>query len=61
MVEVKSSFKEPLSPNLKVFQEQIEAQHVLQVAFDLPYVEVDCFALKTPKIVSVTTFLSQLV
>jgi uncharacterized protein len=61
MVEVKSSAKEPLSPNLKTFQVQIEAQHVLQVVFDLPYVEVDCFDLKVPKIVPASTFLSQLI
>jgi len=61
MVEVKTSLNEPLSPNLMHFQKQIGAEHVLQVAFDAPYVEVDCFTLQSPKIVPMSTFLSQLV
>lgn len=60
MVEVKSSGREPLSRHLMHFQAQINAPHVLQVAHDLPFVEVDCFSLKTPTIVPLTTFLSQL-
>lgn len=61
MVEVKTSGKESLNKSLLTFQSQIQAEHVLQVAFDLPYVEVDCLALKTPKIVPMRTFLSQLI
>lgn len=61
MVEVKSSLSSPLSPALLHFQNQLNANHVLQVAFDAPYVDVDCFSLKTPKIVPVSTFLSQLI
>lgn len=61
LLEVKSSGKESLNPHLLRFQEQIKAKHVLQLAFDLPYVAQDCFALTAPKIVSLKTFLSQLV
>ncbi len=61
MVEVKTSGKEPLSKSLLHFQAQLKAPHVLQVAFDLPYIEHDCFALQEPKIVPLKTFLSQLI
>ncbi|MGE3920612.1 MAG: ATP-binding protein [Gammaproteobacteria bacterium] len=61
LVEVKNSYKEPLSQNLTHFQKQLNAKHVLQVAFDLPFVEFDCFSLNTPKIVPIKTFLSQLI
>lgn len=61
LVEVKSSAKEPLSKNLVLFQEKTAAKHALQVAFDLPYVDIDCFAQTKPCIVSMQTFLSQLV
>jgi predicted AAA+ superfamily ATPase len=61
LLEVKKSATEPLSKNLLLFQDQIKAEHVLQLAFDLPYVEKDCFQNKLPKIVSMKTFLSQLI
>lgn len=61
MVEVKSSSNDRLSPNLLHFQKQLQAAHVFQVAFDLPYEDLDCFAAKKPVIVSAKTFLSQLV
>lgn len=61
MVEVKSSAKEPLSSNLLHFQSQLHVPHVLQVAFDLPYIDKDCFSLKKPMIVPLKTFLSQLI
>ncbi len=61
MVEVKASVNEPLSKTLTLFKEQIKPQHVLQLAFDLPYVAQDCFALNEPRIVSMRTFLSQLI
>jgi predicted AAA+ superfamily ATPase len=61
MIEVKSSFKEPLSKNLAFFQKQLQAPHVLQLAFDLPYVEEDCFSFQETKIVSMQSFLSQLI
>lgn len=61
MVEVKSSVKEPLSSSLLHFQSQLNAPHVLQLAFDMPYIENDCFSLKKPTIVPLKTFLSQLI
>lgn len=60
MIEVKSSAKEPLSRHLLHFQSQVQAEHILQVAQDLPFVDIDCFSLKNPTIVPLTTFLSQL-
>lgn len=61
LVEVKSSGKQPLSPSLKFYQEKLKAPHAFQVAFDLPYVESDCFQYSRPIIVPALTFLSQLV
>ncbi|OAI48762.1 hypothetical protein AYO45_04230 [Gammaproteobacteria bacterium SCGC AG-212-F23] len=61
MVEVKNSGKEPLSSALHHFQSQLHVPHVFQLAFDLPYVDIDSFSLKKPMIVPAKTFLSQLV
>jgi uncharacterized protein len=61
LIEVKSSSKEPLSPHLKYFQVQTGAKHAFQLAFDLEYVDRDCFSYTKPTIVSAETFLSQLI
>lgn len=61
LLEVKASLQDSLSSHLHHFQNQIKAPHVLQVAFNAPYVNVDCFSLNSPKIVPLITFLSQLV
>lgn len=61
MIEVKSSGKEAISASLHRFQSQLNIPHVFQVAFDMPFVEKDCFSQKGPIIVSMKTFLSQLV
>lgn len=61
LLEVKASHKESLSEHLYHFQSQLNADHVFQLAFDLPYVDEDCFKFKQPKIIPVKTFLSQLV
>lgn len=61
LIEVKSSAQEKLSKNLLYFQEQIKASHVFQLAFDMPYVDIDCFIATAPVIVSARTFLSQLI
>lgn len=61
MVEVKTSGKRDLNPNLAFFQAQIGAECAFQAAFDLDYVARDCFTEKTPTIVPVSTLLSQLV
>lgn len=61
LIEVKNSAKEPLSNNLHYFQQQIKAEHVLQVAFDMPYIDCDFRSLLEPKVVPLKTFLSQLI
>lgn len=60
LVEVKASANGGLSKSLFHFQEQTNAPHAFQVAFDLPYVDRDCFSHHDPIIVPATTFLSQL-
>jgi len=61
LVEVKSSMRRDLNPNLEYFQRMTGARHAFQVAFDLPYVERDAFSRTDPLRVSALTFLSQLV
>ena len=61
LIEVKSSYKEPLSKNLLHFKEKLSVPHAFQVACNLEYQDINLFELKTPKIVSAQTFLSQLV
>jgi hypothetical protein len=59
LVEVKLS-ERTLSPALADFQEQLKAPHAVQVVFDLPFVDVDCFTYNRPMVVPAMTFLSQL-
>lgn len=61
LVEVKSSGNQSISEYLYYFQEQTQAPHAFQVAFDLPYQEINCFEYTNPVIVPALTFLSQLV
>ena len=61
LVEVKASHKHSISENLYYYQQQTKAKHAFQVAFDLPYQDIDCFSYHKPVIVSAITFLSQLV
>jgi hypothetical protein len=61
LVEAKVSGKAGLSKGLLYFQEHLGAELALQVAYDLPYVDRDCFAVNRPTIVPARTFLSQLV
>ena len=61
LVEVKTSGKAKISPHLATFKEKTGADHGLQVAMDLDYVEGDCFSFSRPLIVPAKTFLSQLV
>jgi predicted AAA+ superfamily ATPase len=60
LVEVKTKAK-GLSPSLYHFQEETKAPHAFQVAFDLPFVDKNCFEEKGPILVPARTFLSQLV
>jgi predicted AAA+ superfamily ATPase len=60
LVEVKHSGRE-LSTALGDFKRLLSAPHALQVVIDLPYEDIDCFAVGTPAVVPARTFLSQLV
>jgi len=61
MVEVKASKNAALNPHLIAFKEALAAPHAFQVAFDMPYMDIDCLTLRKPKIIPLVTFLSQLV
>ncbi len=61
LAEVKSSGSATLSAALPYFQAQTGAAHAFQVAFDLPFVERDCFEVTRPMIVPARTLLAQLV
>jgi len=61
LVEVKSSGRAGLSRSLGYFQEVTGCAHAFQLAFDIDYIEKDCFARRGPVKVPATTFLSQLV
>ncbi|USO02811.1 MAG: ATP-binding protein [Alphaproteobacteria bacterium] len=61
LVEAKLNGNERLSSNLLYFQNQIHAEHVLQVAFNVDYVNKSCFEVNTPLVVPAKTFLSELV
>lgn len=61
MVEVKSSANRDLSPALEYFSKQLDPEAALQVVFDLPHAEMDCFAYNRPIKVPVSSFLAQLV
>ncbi len=61
LVETKLSEKAKLSDSLEYFQRQVGAEHAFQVAFDMKFVERDCFEMKRPVIVPAKTFLAQLV
>ncbi len=61
LVEVKSTMKESLSPNLERFGNQLSIKHIFQVALDGEYVNRDVFKLERPAIIPAKTFLSQLI
>lgn len=61
MVEVKNTANNSLNKNLYRFAAQLKPKHTLQLAYDLGYVDQDCFQFNIPKIVSLRTFLSQLI
>lgn len=61
LVEVKSTGTRELNPNLEYFWIKTKAEHAFQAAFDLSYVGRDCFSVRKPIRVPVTTLLSQLV
>lgn len=59
LAECKTS-ETPISPALPEFGRATKAPHVVQVVFDLPYEEVDCFARGRLVGVPARTFLTQL-
>ncbi|NCT56594.1 MAG: ATP-binding protein [Legionella sp.] len=61
LAEVKSSAKQPLSDNLRFFQEQLNAPHAFQLALDMDYIDMNLFTLDKIHIVPIKTFLSQLI
>lgn len=61
LVEVKSTMKESLSPNLERFGNQLSVKHIFQVALNGEYVDRDVFKLRKPTIIPARTFLSQLI
>lgn len=61
LIETKCSEKKSLSKSLMHFYEQLKPQYCIQLAQNMPYVEFDVRELDRPKIVPMSTFLSQLV
>ena len=61
LVEVKTSAKASLNPQLAYFKEALNIPYVFQVALDMPYIPVDLRSLARPKILPLATFLSQLI
>ncbi len=61
LVEVKTSEKASLNPNLSWFQTATAAEHAFQVCLKMPFVNRDCFEINTPVKVPASTFLSQLI
>ena len=60
LVEVKHH-EEVISRTLEYYQEQLDAPFAFQVVVDASYVDADCFARpRSPVVVPVRTFLSQL-
>lgn len=61
MVEAKKSSKAKINPHLEHFNQQLQVPHVFQAAYDMPFIDKNCFSLKRPMIVPLITLLSQLV
>lgn len=61
LIEVKSSQNSSINPALYKFQKQLGVKHAFQLAFDMPYINKNCFALDRPMVVPMITFLSQLI
>jgi len=61
LVEVKSSASRSINPSLHYFRDKLGVDHAFQLAFDLEFVERDCFAEIEPRRVPAVTFLAQLV
>jgi hypothetical protein len=60
LVEAKRS-QGPISPYLKIFQDQTNAKHAFQIILNAEYEDINCFSFDKPAIFPAITFLSQLV
>jgi len=60
LIECKSSGKKSISPHLRFFHETLKPENSFQVAFNMPFVNKNCFSIKGPVIVPAETLLSQL-
>lgn len=61
LIEVKASKSAELNRHLAGFKETLKVPYAFQLAFDMPYVDLDVLSLTKPKIIPLVTFLSQLV
>ena len=61
LIEVKRGADKSPSRELYLFQNLTQAPYAFQLSFSLDYADVDCFSLKVPMVVPVSTFLSQIV
>ena len=57
LVEVETSRRRTVSPSLSYFSQQLQVEHAFQVAFDLDFVEEDCFGVTGPVRVPAATLL----
>jgi uncharacterized protein len=60
LIEVKTSKSASLNPHLAEFKEALGVPHAFQLAFDLPYMDIDALSLTKPQIIPLVSFLSQL-
>jgi len=58
-VEAKSS-RGAIGPAMRYFKQKLGARYALQVVWDEPYLDVDCFASEEISAVPAAIFLSQL-
>jgi predicted AAA+ superfamily ATPase len=61
LIEVKNSKNAGLNPHLIAFKETLGAPHAFQIAFDMPYMDINALSLVKPQIIPLVSFLSQLV
>jgi predicted AAA+ superfamily ATPase len=61
LIEVKASKNASLNPHLYAFKESLGVPHAFQLAFDMPYMDIDALSLTKPQIIPLVSFLSQLV
>ncbi|MCC2624429.1 MAG: hypothetical protein K0R14_302 [Burkholderiales bacterium] len=59
LIEVKAADTK-ISNNLNYFQQQLQAQHAIQLKFEADFVKINAFELQSNKIVPASAFLSQL-